>query len=213
MPRNIKLAMEVFQSAIGMEMIQKQPVDVVTKTPYIPPPYNTSHVVDRSSNNLLDQLDEHLNNRRWSVPKKSLRQTGGIAPMIAYCLAYLSYHLMSYGFIVDINSIDDVLKLIHEFITLLPTKRFRRFLHKKKLYFQIIQQSISDQLYVVAIQIYDYMKYQWLMITTGYVCINYDHLVDDDVLFEIHNLWLSIIMIIISISVINKLLRILSHWV
>lgn len=210
MPLNIKLAFEVFRSAISMETI-KPPVDVVTKTlhhhHYHHHPHNISHAVDGSNNN-LDQLDEHIYNRRWSVSKKGLRQSGGIAPTLAYCLAYLSYHLASYGIIVDIDNIDEIV---------LPTRRFRRFLHKKKLYIQTIQRSVSDRIYLVATQYYyytyDYVKYQWVMMTTGYVCINYDHLVDKDVIFEIYNLWLSIIMIIISISVINKLLRILSHLI
>jgi len=183
-----------------MEMM-KPSIDVVPKHhQYIQQKANNNR---NSSTHTLDQLDEHLYHRRWYVFKKGLHQTGGVAPMLALILSYLSY--LTNTNLVDIDV--DVLKLISENI---PTRRFRRFVYKKMMFIQSILEYVTNRVYRIVIQYYDYASYQLVMMTTGNTCINYNP--DDDVLFELYNLWVSMILIIISISIINKLIKKLSYF-
>jgi len=151
--------------------------------------YNSSL---NSSSSHIDQLDEHRYTRRWSVSKKGLHQTSGMAPMLAWSLAYLSY-LIGYP-LLDLTFIPSIIK------ESISAKHFRRFVNQQKVVIRSIYRVAVDKVYKTGQQCYEYVNYQWGILWSS-KDTNTIYETDVDLFGLLYNLHLSIIIIIIFCKV------------
>lgn len=138
---NAELSMDVFHSAMLLDAHNPNAPRVVPKHPHPQPRRQMTALNDTSTNvssisssSSTDELDSHRYHRRWYVADKGIHRTGGVAPSIAWGIAYISHHSASLILEQDIPSF--IMRNI-------PTKRFKKFMYS-------IQQFIADQLNTVA---------------------------------------------------------------